>query len=151
VFGPNEYHKGDMRSVVAKSYQRVSQEGKMALFKSYNPDFQDGEQKRDFIYVKDAVDVVLFFMDKPQVGGIFNVGTGVARTWNDLSQALFKAVGKPVQIEYIDMPKILRERYQYFTEANMSKLRNAGYVKPFTTLEDAITDYVHYLTNHSYL
>ncbi|HQP10598.1 MAG TPA: ADP-glyceromanno-heptose 6-epimerase, partial [Candidatus Omnitrophota bacterium] len=151
VFGPNEYHKGDMRSIAAKSYPRVAGEGKMVLFKSYKPEYRDGEQKRDFIYVKDAVDIVLFFMDHPGINGIFNVGTGHARTWNDLARALFSAVGRPAKIEYIEMPDILKPRYQYFTQADMTKLRGAGYTKPFTTLEDAIADYVPYLAEHRYL
>ena len=147
VFGPNEYHKGDMRSVILKSYQRVVDKGKIALFKSYRPDFRDGEQKRDFIYVKDSVDIVLFFMDNPQVNGIFNAGTGRARTWNDLANSLFNAVGKPGNIEYIHMPPPLRTRYQYFTQAEMAKLINAGYTKAFTSLEDAVQDYCRYLAH----
>lgn len=151
VFGPNEYHKGEMRSVVAKAYERVMKEGKMLLFKSYRPDDKDGEQKRDFIYVKDAVDVVLFFLEHPNVNGIFNVGTGVARTWNDLAKALFTALGKPVNIEYIEMPENLRSQYQYFTQADISKLKKAGYTKPFTPLEIAVKDYVGYLKNRAYI
>lgn len=146
VFGPNEYHKEDMRSVVSKAYDRVIKEGKMALFKSYHPDYQDGEQKRDFIYVKDVVDVVMFFMQKKEVNGIFNLGTGKACSWNELAHALFAAAGKPVQIEYIEMPEILRGRYQYFTQADMSKLRKAGYTKTFTSLQDAVKDYCGYLS-----
>ncbi len=145
VFGPNEYHKGDMKSVIAKSYDRVFGEGRMVLFKSYHPDYKDGAQKRDFVYIKDVVDVVLFFMEHPQVNGIFNVATGQARTWNDLAKALFKAVGKEENIEYIEMPEILRDKYQYFTEGDMRKLRRVGYNKPFLSLEEAIKDYCHYL------
>ncbi len=151
VFGPNEYHKGDMRSIAAKAYQRVADEGKIALFKSYKPEYNDGEQERDFIYVKDAADIVLFFMDNPNINGIFNVGTGQARTWNDLARSLFAAVGRPADIEYVEMPDVLKSRYQYFTQANMAKLRNAGYAEPFTKLEDAIQDYVRYLAEHRYL
>jgi len=147
VFGPNEYHKGDMRSVVSKAYQLVADKGQMALFKSYNSEYKDGEQKRDFIYVKDAVDIVLFFKDNPQINGIFNVGTGEARTWNNLAESLFAAVGKSPDIEYIDMPEVLKERYQYFTQADMAKLHNAGYNKPFTKLEDAVSDCVQYLAD----
>ena len=147
VFGPNEYHKGDMRSVIAKAYDRVVSDGKMALFKSYNPMYKDGEQMRDFIYVKDAVDALLFFMDHKDVNGIFNLGMGHARTWNDLARALFSAVGKPVRIEYSEMPEILKTRYQYFTQADISKLRRAGYVKPFLALEDAVRDHCGYLKN----
>jgi len=150
VFGPNEYHKGEMKSVVSKSYDRVVAEGKMSLFKSYNPKYKDGEQMRDFIYVKDAVDVVLFFMEHRETNGIFNLGTGQARTWNDVAFALFTAVGLAPKIEYIDMPEILRGRYQYFTQADMTKLRNAGYTKTFSPLEDAIKDYCGYLSTKSY-
>jgi len=147
VFGPNENHKGDMRSIVAKAYQLVADRGQMSLFKSYNAKYADGEQRRDFIYVKDAVDIVLFFKDNPQIMGIFNVGTGEARTWNDLAESLFAAVGKPPDIEYIEMPEVLKKRYQYFTQADIAKLRDAGYNKPFTKLEDAVSDYVQYLAD----
>jgi ADP-L-glycero-D-manno-heptose 6-epimerase len=150
VFGPNEYHKGEMRSVVAKAYDRVVAEGKIALFKSYTKDYADGDQMRDFIYVKDVVDIITFFMDHPKINGIFNVGTGQARTWNDLARAIFAAVGKEPQIEYIDMPPILRDKYQNFTQADISKLRKVGYAKPLTTLEAAVKDYAGYLANHRY-
>lgn len=145
VFGPNEYHKGDMRSVVAKSYAQVAGDGVMRLFKSYHPDYADGEQKRDFIYVRDAVDIVMFFLGHPEANGIFNVGTGRAGTWNELAQSLFKAAGKEPRIEYIEMPEHLRPRYQYFTQADVRKLRRAGYDKPFTPLADAVKDYCGYL------
>lgn len=151
VFGPNEYHKGEMRSVIAKAYARVMQEGRIFLFKSYKKEFADGEQKRDFIYIKDAVDMVMFFVGHPEIHGIFNVGTGQARSWNDLAFALFAAVGKRANIQYIDMPEEIRGRYQYFTEADMTKLRQAGYQKPFTTLEDAVKDYEKYLSRHAYM
>lgn len=151
VFGPNEYHKGDMRSVVAKAYSDVSQKGKMRLFKSYRKEYKNGEQKRDFIYVKDAVDIVLFFLDNLLINGIFNVGTGKARTWNDLARALFSAVGKKPRMTYSDMPPDLEKRYQYFTQADMTKLRGCGYTRPFTELEDAVKDYAGYLKRHSYL
>ena len=150
VFGPNEYHKGDMRSVIAKAYDRVTKEGRMSLFKSYKKDFGDGEQKRDFIYVKDAVDVVMFFVDHSNIHGIFNVGTGQARTWNDLAYALFKAAGKNAAIEYIEMPEILKDKYQYFTQADMSKLRGIGYSKNFDSLEESIEDYARYLREKRY-
>ena len=146
VFGPNEYHKGDMKSVVSKAYERVVSEGKMSLFKSYDPQYKDGEQMRDFIYVKDAVDAVMFFMENPSVNGIFNLGTGRARTWNDLALALFAAVGRAPNIEYMEMPEALRGRYQYYTQAVMTKLREAGYTKAFTSLEDAVKDYCGYLS-----
>ena len=151
VFGPNEYHKGDMKSVVAKAYQGVVQEGVMRLFKSYKPEYKDGEQKRDFIYVKDAVRMTLHFMDQLEASGIFNVGTGTARTWNDLAQALFAAVGKQPQIEYIEMPEVLRDKYQYFTQADISKIRTAGYTQAITPLEEAVRDYAGYLERHAYL
>ena len=151
VFGPNEFHKEDMRSVVAKAYDGVVSEGKMRLFKSYKPEYKDGEQKRDFVYVKDVVDVMIFLMNNPSVNGIFNVGTGQACTWVELAKALFKAAGKQPQIEFIAMPDILQSRYQYFTQADMGKLRAAGYTKPFTSLEAAVADYCQYLKNKTYL
>ncbi|MBF0385599.1 MAG: ADP-glyceromanno-heptose 6-epimerase [Candidatus Omnitrophica bacterium] len=151
VFGPNEYHKGDMRSVIAKSYIEVKEKGKIRLFKSYNPGYKDGEQKRDFVYVKDAVDVVMFFKDNKDINGIFNLGTGEARTWNDLAKALFSAVNKDLSIEYIDMPPGLNERYQYFTQADISKLNRAGYKKKFMPLETSVLDYSGYLSEHKYL
>jgi len=149
VFGPNEYHKGDMRSVIAKAYDRVVSEGKMILFKSCRSDYSDGEQKRDFIYVKDVVAVMLFLMQNSSVNGIYNVGSGHARTWNDLASALFSAVGKPRVIEYIPMPEILRSKYQYFTQADMSRLCQAGWNGPGMSLEDAVKDYVLYLKDQS--
>jgi ADP-L-glycero-D-manno-heptose 6-epimerase len=151
VFGPNEYHKGDMKSVVAKAYQRVVDEGTMCLFKSCRKEYKDGEQKRDFIYVKDAVDIVLFFLDHPDKTGIFNAGTGHARTWNDLAGALFAAAGRKPRIEYVEMPQGLEERYQYFTQADVTRLRNSGYSRFFTGLEEAVCDYARYLNNHAYL
>ncbi len=150
VFGPNEYHKEDMRSVVAKAYPRVAEEGKIVLFKSYRKDYKDGQQKRDFIYVKDAVDIVLFFLDHPKVNGIFNVGTGKASTWNELAGALFAAVGKKPSLQYVEMPAGLEKRYQYFTQADMTKLRKSGYTKHFTPLKEAVADYVRYLRDHRY-
>ncbi len=145
VFGPNEYHKGDMKSVIAKAYAGVVQEGKMRLFRSYRAGYADGEQKRDFVYVKDVVDVMMFLMDHPAINGIFNLGTGEAQTWNELAHALFAAVGKKPVIEYVEMPEHLRPRYQYFTQAEMERLRAVGYQKPFTRLGDAVRDYVGYL------
>ena len=151
VFGPNEYHKGDMQSVVAKSYQRLMGEGKMSLFKSYHPKYSDGEQRRDFIYIKDAVDIVMYFFDHPEINGLFNVGTGSARSWNELAHALFDAVKKPPVMEYIEMPEMIKLKYQYFTQAEMDKLRRVGYSKPFTPLKEAVKDYVGYLKDHRYL
>lgn len=143
VFGPNEQHKGDMRSVISKAYPCIRKEGKMSLFKSYNPDFKDGEQKRDFIYIKDVVEVIMSFLERRDVNGLFNAGSGVARSWNDLAASVFKAVNKPVNIAYIDMPETLRDKYQYFTCADISKLNKTGYSKRFHSLEDAVDDYVH--------
>ncbi len=152
VYGPNEYHKGDMRSVVHKAFEQVRDTGKVRLFKSFNSNYKDGEQMRDFIYIKDAVDMTLHFLDKPTVNGIFNVGSGKARTWNALVTALFNAMGKPVNIEYIDLPEHLREKYQYFTEANLNKIKSAGYNQTITSLEDGINDYVkNYLLKSLYL
>ncbi len=151
VFGPNEYHKGDMMSVIAKAFEKVVQEGRISLFKSYRPDYQDGEQKRDFIYVKDAVDMVMFFWKHPQVNGIYNAGSGQAHSWNELADALFAAVGKTPHIDYTPMPESIRPKYQYFTQADMSKLRKAGFTQPFSTLSEAVRDYTTYLKDHSYL
>jgi ADP-L-glycero-D-manno-heptose 6-epimerase len=141
VFGPYEDHKDDMRSVISKSYRQVGLEGKVSLFKSYQPGYADGEQMRDFVYVKDAVDVTLWFLEHA-AGGLFNCGTGIARTWKDLATAVFTAMDVPVNIGYIEMPETLKGKYQYFTEAKMSKLRAAGYDRPFTSLEDAVLDYI---------
>ena len=142
VFGPNEYHKSDMRSVVHKAFEQIKSTGKVELFKSRNPNYKDGEQKRDFIYVKDAVDMTLFFLEKKNKNGIYNIGSGKARTWNDLVTAIFKALNKPVKIEYIELPEYLVEKYQYFTEARIDKIKKAGYPHPITSLEDGVTDYV---------
>jgi ADP-L-glycero-D-manno-heptose 6-epimerase len=152
VYGPNEYHKGEMRSVVHKAFEQVRDTGKVRLFKSYKPEFKDGEQKRDFIYVKDAVDMTLYFLDHQDKNGIFNIGTGHAQTWVELVKALFDAVGKPVNIEFIDMPEEIREKYQYFTEANLKKLRNTGYDKTILNVCEGVTDYVkNYLLKNIYL
>jgi len=152
VYGPNEYHKGDMRSVVHKAFEQVRDTGKVRLYKSRKPEYKDGEQMRDFIYIKDTVDMTLFFLDKKDKNGLFNIGAGKARTWNDLVKALFNAMGKPVNIEYIDLPDKLADKYQYFTEANLNKIRSIGYTAPVTSLEDGVTDYVkNYLLKESYL
>jgi ADP-L-glycero-D-manno-heptose 6-epimerase len=152
VFGPNEYHKGDMRSVVHKAFEQVRDTGKVKLFKSRNPKYKDGEQMRDFIYVKDAVNMTLHFLDNKNINGLFNIGNGKARTWNDLITALFKAMGKRVNIEYVDLPDHLADKYQYFTEANLSKLKSAGYKKEIASLEKGINDYVkNYLLIKMYL
>ncbi|RJO65241.1 MAG: ADP-glyceromanno-heptose 6-epimerase [Candidatus Omnitrophota bacterium] len=151
VFGPNEYHKGEMRSVVAKSFEKVVAEKKIRLFKSYKQEYADGEQKRDFVYVKDAVEVVYYFVTHPDKAGIFNLGTGRARTWKDLAFALFAALRIRPHIEYIEMPQIIRDRYQYFTQAELAKLRIAGCRHTFLSLEDAIKDYATYLKHNAYL
>ncbi len=151
VYGPNEYHKGDMRSVIAKTYQSVIADKKIGLFKSYQkPDYEDGGQKRDFIYVKDAVNVVMHFFDHPHISGIYNVGTGSARTWNDLALALFAAVDIEPYIEYIDMPENLRDKYQYFTQADMGKLHESGFSKDFYALEEGVKDYANYLSANAH-
>jgi ADP-L-glycero-D-manno-heptose 6-epimerase len=144
VYGPHEDHKGDMRSVVVKSFEQIRATGEVKLFKSYRPEYKDGEQMRDFIYVKDAVDVTLHFAleDAGAPGGLFNCGTGKARTWLDLTRAVFAAMDKEPKIEFIEMPKELQGKYQYFTEAKTEKLRAAGYERPFTSLEDGVRDYV---------
>lgn len=142
VFGPNEDHKGDMRSVVNKSFAEVMQTGVIRLFKSYRPEYKDGEQRRDFLYVKDAVRMTLHLAKNRQAAGIFNIGSGEAHTWNELAAALFGALGRAPRIEYIDMPEAIRDKYQYFTEAKIDKLRSAGYTQPITPLSDAVRDYV---------
>lgn len=142
VYGPGEDHKGEMRSVINKAYLQVMTNGIVRLFRSHRPDFRDGEQVRDFLYVDDAVAVTLFFYDHPEINGIFNCGTGQARSWVDLVKALFAAAGKPPQIEFIDMPIDIRDKYQYHTEANLTKLRAAGYTAPFLSIEDGVRRYV---------
>jgi ADP-L-glycero-D-manno-heptose 6-epimerase len=152
VFGPNEYHKGDMRSFVVKAFEQINAKGKVGLFKSYKSEFKDGEQKRDFIYVKDAADMTLFFLYNPQINGLFNIGTGRPRTWNDLVKAVFAAMDKEPNIEYIEMPNSISNQYQYYTCADITKLRNAGYNKKTISLEDAIKDYVqNYLQKTEFL
>ena len=153
VYGPNEYHKGDMRSVVHKAFGQIMETGAVKLFKSKNPRYKDGEQLRDFIYVKDAVDMTLHFLLKnKKAGGLFNVGTGKSRHWNDLVKAIFKALNKPVNIDYIELPAHLEKKYQYFTEADITKIRAAGYKKKITSLEAGVKDYVqNYLLKEKYL
>lgn len=152
VFGPKEYHKADMRSFVLKAFEQINAEGRVRLFKSHRPDYGDGQQVRDFIYVKDAVEMTLFFLDNPDVCGLFNIGTGQARSWDDLAKAVFAAMGKAPAIDYVDMPETLRDKYQYFTQAEMGKLRAAGYAAPTLPLEDAVEDYVqNYLMKDEYL
>jgi ADP-L-glycero-D-manno-heptose 6-epimerase len=150
VYGPNEDHKGDMRSLVHKSFAQVRSEGVIRLFKSYRPEFKDGEQKRDFLYIKDCVAMTLHLAATPLANGLFNIGSGGARSWIDLANAVFAALGKQPDIKFIEMPAVIREKYQYFTQANLSRLREAGYTAPVTSLEDSVADYVrHYLlTDH---
>jgi ADP-L-glycero-D-manno-heptose 6-epimerase len=142
VYGPNEYHKGRMASVIWHAYNQINKTGKMKLFKSHNPDYKDGEQMRDFVYVKDVVDVCYFLMHHRKNSGIYNLGSGEARTFLDLTKAVFKSMGKAEIIEFIDTPIDIRDKYQYFTEANMDKLKKIGYAKPFHTLEEGTADYV---------
>jgi ADP-L-glycero-D-manno-heptose 6-epimerase len=146
VFGPNEYHKGDMMSVVCKAHRQVRDTGRLTLFKSYRPQWGDGGQQRDFVYVKDCTAVLAWLLEHPEANGLFNLGTGTARSWNDLAHAVFAAMGREPDIEYVPMPESLRDRYQYFTEARMDRLRATGCPVPATSLEDAVRDYVvHYL------
>lgn len=143
VYGPNEYHKGRMASVIFHAYHQIKATGKMKLFRSHRPDFRDGEQQRDFVYVKDVVEVCMFLMHHRKDAGIYNLGSGKARTFLDLVRNTFQAMGLSPQIEFIDTPLDIRDKYQYYTEAPMEKLRNIGYDRPFTTLEDGVNDYVH--------
>jgi len=142
VYGPHEDHKGRMASVIWHSFHQIKKTGKMKLFRSHNPDFRDGEQMRDFIYVKDIVDVCYYLMHLRKFSGIYNLGTGKARTFLDLTRQVFKSMGVSENIEFMDTPEDIRDKYQYFTEANMSKLRSIGYTTPFTTLESGIDQYV---------
>lgn len=148
VYGPNEYHKGRMASVIFHSERQIRETGKVKLFRSHRPDYKDGQQLRDFVYVKDVADVILWFMQNKPQSGIYNLGTGKARSFFDLASATFKAMNLEPIIEFIDTPEDIRDKYQYFTEANMAKLQKTGYNKPFTTLETGINDYVKkYLTD----
>jgi ADP-L-glycero-D-manno-heptose 6-epimerase len=144
VYGPFEDHKGGMRSLVQKAYHQIQESGYIELFQSHRPDYRDGEQMRDFIYVRDAVDVTLHFALESTMGGLLNCGTGIARTWVHLAQALFAAMERTPDIRFIPMPEILQGKYQYFTQADDAKLRRAGYAKTFTSLEDGVKDYVDY-------
>lgn len=151
VYGPNEYHKGRMASVIFHSFNQIKEHGKVKLFKSHRADYNDGEQMRDFIYVKDLCDVCLFLMENRKNSGIYNLGTGHARTWNDLAKAIFNAMKIEPNIEYIPIPEDIRNKYQYFTEATMDRLRAIGYNKPFTQIEEAVNDYVtNYLQTNNY-
>jgi ADP-L-glycero-D-manno-heptose 6-epimerase len=149
VYGPNEYHKGRMASVVLHAFNQIRDTEKIKLFRSHRADIKDGEQMRDFIYVKDLVDVCLFFMHHRKDSGIYNLGSGMARTFIDLANSIFSALGKPSKIEFIDTPEDIRDKYQYFTEAKMAKLNRIGYNNAFTSIEDGVKDYVqHYLVPH---
>ena len=142
VYGPNEYHKGKMASVIFHAYNQIKEKGSMKLFRSHHPDFKDGEQMRDFVYVKDVVDVCMFLMHHRKNSGIYNLGSGQARTFMALALNTFEAMGVTPNIDFMDTPENLRDNYQYFTEANMSKLRSIGYDKPFYSLEEGVKDYV---------
>jgi len=142
VYGPNEYHKGDMRSVIHKAFGQIGKTGKVKLFKSYKDEYKDGEQLRDFIYIKDAVEMTLYFLEHKDKNGLFNIGTGSARSWNDLVFSIFNSMNKPINIEYIEMPEYLREKYQYFTQADLAKLRKTGYTKEISSIEKGVEDYV---------
>ena len=150
VFGPNEYHKDDMRSVVCKAFTQIRQTGKLKLFKSYRQEYAHGEQRRDFVYIKDCVRVIDWLLKNRSVGGVFNVGTGQARTWNDLARSVFAAMGRETQVEYVDMPDALRGKYQYYTCADLKKLAGRGCDVDFRPLEDGIADYVQNYLMHGY-
>jgi len=151
VYGPNEYHKGRMASVIFHAYNQIKKTGKVKLFRSHNPSYRDGEQLRDFIYVEDVVAVCYWLMEEQPNSGLYNVGTGKARTFNDQVSSIFKSLGLPTQIEYIDTPTDIRDKYQYFTEADMSKLRQAGYNDSFYSLEDGVAAYVkNFLAKKAY-
>ena len=152
VFGPNEYHKDDMSSVIYKAYHQIKNSGKLDLFKSYRPEYKDGEQLRDFVYIKDCTEIIWKLVEHTEAVGIYNLGTGKARSWNDLAKAVFSAMGKPLNINYIEMPESIRDRYQYFTQANMAKLEKLNLGTSFMSLEDSVKDYVqNYLMKNAYL
>jgi ADP-L-glycero-D-manno-heptose 6-epimerase len=153
VYGPNEYHKGGQRSVVPQFWQQIRETGQARLFRSHEPDYADGGQLRDFVHVRDTVAVLLWLLDTPAVSGIFNLGTGQARSFDDMAGAIFDAMQKPRDVVYFDMPENVRNQYQYFTEARMDRLRRAGYDRAFTSLEDGVRSYVrdHLETNDPYV
>lgn len=152
VYGPNEYHKGRMASVIFHAFHQIQKTGRVKLFRSHNPDYTDGGQLRDFVYVKDVINVIWFLYTQQPASGIYNLGSGKARTFLDLARATFKAMGLAPEIEFVDTPADIRDKYQYFTEADMRKLIAAGYSKPFTSLEEGVEDYVkHYLAAGAYL
>ena len=153
VYGPNEYHKGGQMSVVPQIFKQISETGRARLFRSHNPNYEDGGQSRDFVWVGDCVEVILWLEGQPTVSGVFNCGTGQARSFLDLATAVFQAMGKDVLIDYVPTPEAIRDKYQYFTEANMAKLRAAGYDRSFTSLENGVGRYVteHLMFEGSYL
>ena len=152
VFGPNEWHKGDMRSLVNKAYDQVRATGQLQLFRSHRPDYRDGEQMRDFLYVKDAVEMTIHLAETPSAGGLFNLGSGQANTWLTLANALFSAMELDSKIEFVDMPESIRPNYQYYTKASIEKLRSTGYESTVTPLEKAVADYTkNYLIPHKHL
>lgn len=152
IFGPNEYHKENMQSMVRKGFIQAKEKNKICLFKSYKKEYKDGGQERDFLYINDAVNMTLFFLDNPNIGGIFNIGAGQSRNWNDLAINIFKAMGREPQIEYISMPETILHQYQYHTCADIQKVREAGYTRSIMSLEDGITDYVkNYLVSNKRL
>ncbi len=151
VYGPNEYHKGRMASVIWHSFNQIREQGFVKLFRSHRPDFKDGQQLRDFIYVKDVIKVCYWLMVNQPASGLYNLGTGKARSFEDLVKATFAGLGREPQITFIDMPEDIRDKYQYFTEANMSKLKAAGYTESFYSLEDGVGEYVRsYLAGGHY-
>lgn len=151
VYGPNEYHKGRMASVIFHAYHQIKEKGSVKLFRSHNPDYKDGEQQRDFVYVKDVVKMCTWLMEARPASGLYNVGSGKARTFNDLVNAIFSTLHLPSKIEYVDTPIDIRDKYQYFTEADMQKMVEAGYPYPFHSLEEGVREYVtNYLSNNSY-
>jgi ADP-L-glycero-D-manno-heptose 6-epimerase len=152
VYGPNEYHKGRMASVIFHSFQQIRNTGKVKLFRSHRPDYKDGAQLRDFVYVKDVVEVIWFLYSKKPKNGIYNLGSGRARTFKDLATAVFNSLGKQTNIEFVDTPADIRDKYQYFTEADMKKLISLGYDREFTSLEAGVRDYVqNYLLQSRYM
>ncbi len=152
IYGPNEDHKGEMRSVVAKAYEQILSTGRISLFKSDRPDYEDGKQMRDFLYVKDAVDMTIHLANSPAAGGLYNVGSGEPHTWVDLANAIFAALGRDPQIDFVDLPAHLKGKYQYFTKADVTKLRSTGYTRQATPLAEAVRDYVQgYLATGRFL
>jgi ADP-L-glycero-D-manno-heptose 6-epimerase len=151
VYGPNEFHKGRMASVIFHAYNQIKEKGEVKLFRSHNPDYKDGEQIRDFIYVKDVVQICVWLMEHQPTSGLYNTGTGKARTFKDLVKAIFASLQVPEKIEFVDTPLDIRDKYQYFTEADMTKIHKAGYSTPFYSLEDGVKEYVsEYLAEHRY-